>query len=65
MRPVVSRVLPAGCEWNDNQTSRTGLINPQNQQSQRMRPAAEAGLMLVAEAANLYMRPVLGSSPFS
>jgi hypothetical protein len=26
MRPVVSRVLPAGCEWNDNQTSRVVAV---------------------------------------
>jgi hypothetical protein len=37
----------------------TGLINPQVVEMPRMRPAIEAGLMVLLEVADPYMRPVL------
>jgi hypothetical protein len=47
VRPTSRRIL------------RTGLINPQLVDVPRMRPAIEAGLMVLIEAAGPYMRPVL------
>jgi hypothetical protein len=37
----------------------TGLINPRVVEMPRMRPAIEAGLIVLLEAAGPYMRPVL------
>ena len=40
-------------------SSRTGLIYPQVVEMPRMRPAIDAGLIVLLEAADPYMRPVL------
>jgi hypothetical protein len=39
--------------------ARTGLIIPQLVEMPRMRPAIKAGLLVLLEAADPYMRPVL------
>jgi hypothetical protein len=51
-----------GKDRNSHRLVRTGLINPQVVEMPRIRPAIEAGLMVLLEAAGPYMRPVLAVS---